>query len=82
MLGIGTAATVATMPGKVEAPRVPTPTDVSQFFEAGHGPKLETKMMPTNAMQDAWNRANKPGAEKRKARRHHKQRVTKESQKR
>lgn len=85
LLGIGGAATVAAVPmqqAPVEAPKT-TQSDVGRFFDGGKMPAgLETKMMPTTAMLDAYERANKPGAEKRKARRHHKQRVTKESHRR
>jgi hypothetical protein len=84
-LGIGGAATVAAVPmqnAPVEAPKT-TQSDVARFFDDGKvPPRLETKMMPTTAMLEAYERANKPGAEKRRARRHHKQRVTKESHRR
>jgi hypothetical protein len=72
--GIGKATTVATVPAKVEASAAPpAPTGMNQFFDPGHEPKLETKMMPTTAMLEAYKRAGKPGAEKREKRRHHKQ---------
>jgi hypothetical protein len=87
LLGIGGAATVAAVPmqqkpvqgldrfSKVEAPKA-TQSDVGRFFDSGRAPAgLETKMMPNTAMREAWERAEKPGVNKREKRRHHKQRV-------
>lgn len=79
MLGIGGAATVAAVPmqqAPVQAPPKTTQSDVGRFFDSGKAPAgLETKMMPNTAMREAWERAEKPGVDKREKRRHHKQRV-------